>query len=238
MRGLWLALAVALAGAACAARGRTPAPVGNDRSAATERHPTPTACPPDGTLKDIARRAWEVRDDVITAECLPLWAAGSSLWYLVGWFESPSDPGWVEHATAVVTPEGDVRWSDSDLGVRAGAIEPVRGGTLKAVDLDGDGSDEIVHEVVQRYPRSRSTTRTLLIDGVDDHGELIGGASILLSGESIEAPGEDSDACAGSYEIVDGPSRSKLLLIDRDGPGCDSLHARFRWNGEELERSP
>ncbi len=240
MSKLWLP---ALLLAACA-----PAPAAS--TTPVDNQPTPTAagervpCPAEPELYELAGHAFE-RAGTSGIVCTALWA-GEPFWLLDGWIEQPFDEstesGGVTLALALVTPGGEVAWVQRDDGYPPSVIDRKTGGEWTAVDLDGDGEDELL--VTDGWNTHGYETVALLAYDVVDRALVASPGSLPLVDDNSAAIYDDGDVpetCTAEHRIVDGPGGEKHVVITADpaatrsGPECPApgVHT-YRWDGKAL----
>jgi hypothetical protein len=231
--------------AACGAAATAPPVVANDPPPPVSVREV-TACPTGAELDAVAGRAF-ARDGELGVICTSLWA-GEPLWLLDGYVDVPYDDagehGGITLATAVVTPAGEVTWSLIDDGYPPAVLDKKAGGEWTAIDLDGDGDDEL-----------------LVIDGWMSHGyeslslrvyDVVGRALVA----STELPMVDDNSgaveteqeweiCRAEHRLVDDGAGGTLIEVIADprptksGEGCPAPGThRYRWDGKALVEVP
>lgn len=205
----------------------------------TARRRPQVPCPKGVPLIEQARDAFEAGDDPatkVTATCVPV-RDGNGFWLLEGTVIAPGTGGAAaveSHVKALVDPEmGSSVWS-------AGIREPVAPGTAAprpphkrtVIDLDGDGHDEIVDELIE--DTGGVTTRRLAVTTLRRTAPTVLG-SLKLGGASAAA----GWSCASKLGFVDGPDGSKrvdvITTVTGDAAACPPAgHHVYRLQGDAL----
>jgi hypothetical protein len=213
-----LALAFALSLAACgpaADRGPT---LGNQPDPSTDRAAT-TACPSGDALAEAARAAWGKGAGTVTADCVVMNLSGETFWLFDGFFEpEPNDDYSIGMWTALVTPTGEVRWAEGGDDFPASTMDKSASSEHEAVDLDGDGNDELVY--VEGYSWGGNDDRSVVVVRVTTAGlENLPGENLPLSSDNSAADVDPSElySCEGEHRIVDAGDGRKLLEITYSG---------------------
>lgn len=235
-----LSLAVAVA-VSCGNAPR-PGPVVPSNTAPSEtlqqtpgaQRPGAVRCPSGRDLDRVARRTWNAGAGELAARCVAITHAGKPLWFITGTFASGNSFGetFGKLMRSIVSPDGNTVWSSgfhsvvplSDLGEWANDH-------FKAVDLDGDGDDEILHEEVAVIGgHQHSVLRVLQVSSEVEEIE-----SFDLSG-----PVHDDDGrviaghCDGRYSIVHDEDDFTFIEVTL-GPQCDNTGVhRFRFDGQRF----
>ena len=168
---------------------------------------TATPCPETAALEKLARTSWK-KDGVngrISVDCAALVVGGQTRWYLEGGFEpEPNDDWTVGLWSSLVTPEGETRWVEGDDEMPGHAME--RGGiaTMQGVDLDGDGSDELLME--SQYMHGGHDESWLLVAKVtDDKVQIVTSDSgLALSSDNSAAVEDEAEirSCNATQAVV------------------------------------
>ncbi len=214
-----LALAVVVA-AACGPAAPTTAPGGSatlPRANASPAAADAGACPGGEALATLVRAEYAVPTAPLARVTCTAVRQGGPRWFVDGWHAlPPGDPdgeAWAVVAILVDAVTRRVVWRDPYGGVGLVAPSPRRA----AVDLDGDGRDELV--VLRGYPAG---TKSLAVERWDvDEGWI--------------QAGRVDGACGRAWP-------DWRLVADPGGPvlevTCSSGSSRHRWTGEELEVTP
>jgi hypothetical protein len=220
--------------AACGAPGAPPAAPSAAAPAAAA-----TPCPDGDALAETARAAWGQGAGTASASCLAVRHAGGTLWILDGLFEPDPDEGMVGMWTAVVRPGGEVVHLTGDDELPWGAA--MRSSTTEwtAVDLDGDGDDEVLY--VATYEHGGHMESSLQVAAIRG-GELAGGESVPLGRDNSAALMDDDDGldvCDARWELVDAGAGRRQVAVTYEGDDCESPGRHlFAWNGRDLVRMP
>lgn len=194
-------------------------------------------CPSGPELLAAAARAWSKPSTAgLSAECVALRVDGETLWYLDGWWEGGEAAGWnVGMWSALVTPSGETRWVDGADDLPPAAID--RGGTTnhQAIDLDGDGTDELVFEANWAHHGYEDGSLVVMRVRADGVASAVPADGLVLITDNSAAVDDPADAvtCQGSYRFVDdGPG--KRLEITYSGQ-CERVGTRaWRLAGDKL----
>ncbi len=217
--------------------------IGNDVPARGKSHAAATPCPSGDALTAAALAAWNKTAGTVEAQCAAMWVDGRSIWLVAGWWMPPEggDPEeGIGSWTGLLTADGHALWSDGQDGLPSGAMD--RGGTdqYKAVDLDGDGNDEVIYEVA--YDHGGYAQSSLVAAAIRDD-KLLAGKELPLSYDNSAADVDPQDAvtCQATYEVIDGPNGTRRVAITGEhqtGNGGDSCAPTgrhvYQWNGEAL----
>lgn len=231
---LGLVVIAGLAGA-CGPSATTPATVSGT---APPQAPAIAAepCPSGEALNEAARRAWGKGAGTVTADCVALVAAGETLWFFDGTFE-PGGPDAMSIGmwSALATPGGEVRWAEGEDDLPVGAMMRTYNVDWKAADLDGDGTDEVLH--VAGYDHGGYMNSSLVIASIVGGQLTIASEGLPLSADNSAADPDPSEleSCDGSWELV-----GRQVAVTYDGPSCErpGRHV-FSWNGTALvEQAP
>ena len=220
--------AAAACGPAAPDQGTT---VGNSGNAAPAKAAA-TPCPEGDALAETARAAWGKGAGTATAQCVAVSVGGETLWYVDGYFEpEPNDDMMMGMWTALVTPAGEVRWSSGDDELPYGVMMRDASGGHQAIDLDGDGSDEIVfvagysHGGYDQYSLGVLRLTANSLEGVE--------TEVPLSSDNSAADPDPSElaTCDASHEIVDAGGKKHIVITysgqcDRTGAVTYSLEGK------------
>jgi hypothetical protein len=226
----WIWSTTVIAAAAC---GPKPAATSIDNTSTADDR---TPCPADAT--EAARAAWNVGEGSITVDCVAVRSRGETLWLLDGSFEEPDAMmAWLY--SAVVTPAGAVRWASEGDEVPLGALMRVASTSWTAVDLDGDGDDEVLWAIT--YSHGGYDEEHLQAGKLGPSGFEVAGDGILVSHDNSAADPDDGDVrtCDGSYQVIDGPGGTRQVVVERTGEDCDPPgRAVYAWDGTALVAAP
>lgn len=162
------------------------------------------ACPSERTLTKHLRERWGLQARVeITARCVP------------GKF---GRAGWIIHATArdgasvagavfVLQPSCGAL---TDAALRPGALADA---TYEAIDLDGDGVDEVMARRTQSEPTGTATTIEALrvAEGRLRHG---GKVRIAYDGVDPALPEQPALRCTGDVRYVNRPGGGYFVEVE------------------------
>lgn len=217
--GLALAMVVAAACGPAAPRATRPdAPAPPSPASAS---PPPAidaiACPTDEALAALVRAESGVPAARLAGVTCVAVRLGGPRWFVEGWHAlPPGDPDGDAWARVALLVEPDTRrsvWRDPYGGVGLVAPSPRRA----AVDLDGDGHDELV--VRRGYPEG---SKSLAVERWDvDEGWIEAGRVDAACG--VEWP---------EWRLVAAAAGPTLEVTCRAGA------SRYRWTGEALEARP
>jgi len=188
-------------------------PVGAESTAAV------TPCPIGDALQQAARAAWKKGPGATTVECVAALAGGETLWLFDGSFEPEPNPDltlgmW----TALVTPAGEVRWVEGGDDFPYGAVDRTYAAEYQAVDLDGDGNDEIVYVV--GYSHGGHDSSQLMVLRITGSGvEIVTGEEVALSSDNSAADVDSAKVgtCDGRHAIADAGGGRKHIEITYAG---------------------
>lgn len=197
--------------------------VGNSGTAAPAKAAA-TPCPEGEALAETARAAWKKGAGSIYATCVAVSSGGETLWYLDGYFEpEPNDDYMVGMWTALVTPAGEVRWADGADDFPYGVVMKDASGGHQAVDLDGDGNDEIVF--VGGYSHGGYDSYMLGVLKVGASGVQAAEGEVALSHDNSAAEPDPSElaTCDATHELVDAGGKKHIRITyagdcERTGP--------------------
>jgi len=209
--------------------------------------PTTTAridCPTEPALGELARPHLVVGGGELHVSCVALHHQGPR-WLVVGWHEPDSGP--VAQVSALFdATSGAVLWKDGvgAFDYERYAVERDSGGDWTAVDLDGDGDDEVIAidgTMAEGYDVKVLRVRKLTNEGLASAGEIPFGES---NGAAAPEPGQEI-SCHASWKVVPvdhGASRLELDVTN-DGPvpaqSCLSPGRHvFTWTGDALVETP
>jgi hypothetical protein len=220
MKVITLAMVLAACGGGAAKRETT----GNtaDGSAATARVP----CPDEAQVKAIADKAWSNAGSEFGApECGTFVRGGEAFWIIAGYTngsEATEEEGpKVLRRLLLVTPKGDVEWSD-DEEYESYQVEHFYEGNFRGVDLDGDGVDELLHdgtsdhhgEIVTYLSVAKLEGQTL---------EMIAGEEVMISQDNsaaIDEEGEQAVTCEGVLTFVPA-GKGQRIHVEYTGDHCE-----------------
>jgi hypothetical protein len=213
------------------------ATIGNEPGGApAPAHASATPCPSEPTLTETARTAWNKGTGTITVSCVAVSVGGETLWYLDGSFEpEPNDDYMVGMWTSLVTPGGEVRWIEGDDDMPYSAIMNSYMGDLDAVDLDGDGNDEILYTAGYShggYEDASLTVMRVSADGV----ESLAGENIPLSSDNSAADPDPADlsTCDAQWALAEAPGGGKQIEIEYAGQCERTGKVVWRYDGKVL----
>lgn len=210
-------------------KGRVECPTGDALTATAAEHFAPGAKVPAGDLG---------------ATCVAVYT-DRALWVLDGWHASPTEDG-IALVTALVDPTtGTAMWSTGvgDFSYPPGAIDRMIGAGMSAVDLDGDGRDEIVNISGTSAQGYESESLSVLTIGP---AGLVAAGEIPFSDDNSAADPDSADlqSCGTEWKLIAGPEGAKHLDLTvtssaPSGGGCLSPgHHVMRWTGKELVEVP
>jgi hypothetical protein len=181
------------------------------------------ACPADAELAALGRRTWGSATE--NAWCVALRRGTASYWWIAAEVAAPAGDDAMDgkpRAWALVGTDGTVAWKHTDPASPFG-FELSR---QDAVDLDGDGIDEVVYH--QRFGEGGVFATELVVVSVTGEPRF---ATTHLGGGSI-----DGGDCDAGYQVVPA-GRARRVEITRTG-ACDTLAARerLRWDGHALAK--
>ena len=200
------------------------------------------ACPTGKALTAVARVAFGAkRGGAVAATCVAV-RTDRALWALEGTHASPGDRDMAAYVTALVDARtGAAFWSEG-----AGAfdhpsdmVNELRPVERQAVDLDGDGEDELIQ--IDSQTAHGITLRTLMVYSL--HGNRFADAvEHALSADNAAGDADDKWACHGTLKVIDGPAPTKHLeitathkgKIDSDGSCPDAGTHVYRWADDQL----
>jgi hypothetical protein len=202
----------------------------------TENHKQPPLmvagpCPEGADLNALALSAWGKTGGTATAECIALRVKGEILWLVDGWYEPPEseDSMYVGSWSALVTPAGEVRWAEGDDELPFGALMKDASGAWRAIDLDGDDTDEVLHEV--GYSHGGYTDTSLVVARVDGGKLVYGDTEIPLSSDNSAAVEDEAEMvmCTATWEVT-----PPEVVITYEGDCERPARKVYRWNGTSL----
>lgn len=225
--------------AACPKKDRDTTPVDN---AAAVARPALVPCPAD--LEAIARTAWEVEAGTVTAQCTALVAGGQARWYLEGYVEVEGDDGFAVQAHQALLLAGgrEVTWKQAQTDLPPSVMERDASGRPEPVDLDGDGSDELVQQV--GWSHGGHEERSVVVISIVDSQVRIGPAMPLTTDNSAAV--DDGDAaitCTGEFGVIPGPEGTRRIVLTGPEEGDGETCARpgrhvYSWDGRSLVEVP
>jgi hypothetical protein len=178
----------------------------------------------------LARTAWRKGAGTVMADCVAAWVGGETIWMIDGMFEpEPNDEWEVGTWTALVTPNGEVRWADGVDDNPASILERMYDDGHQAVDLDDDGNDEIVY--VTHYSHHSDETYLNVLAIVGDRVENAAGEGLALSHDNSAWADDQNDirTCNAQHAIVD-----RRIVVTYEGQ-CDVTGTvTYRYDGARL----
>jgi len=201
-------------------------------------------CPTGDALIAAARAHFQAPTGELTVACVAVFTDRA---YLVfdGTHASPTDYN-AALVTVLVDPSTDTAvWSQgvAEFTVPTSAVEHLTDATMTAVDLDGDGRDEIVTVAGSAAAGQASQSLAVYTVGAD---RLVPAGEVPYSYDNrlgATAPAARS-SCATTWTLVGGPDGSKRLeLIVTAAPvttaNCltPGRHV-LAWNGKALVEVP
>jgi hypothetical protein len=230
-----IAAALLLAAAACGPKAASTSSTPSNTPPGQPPFMVAGPCPAGEDLARLALQAWGKTGGTATAECVELRVKGEILWLVDGWHEPPEseDSMTVGSWSALVTPAGEVRWAEGDDELPFGALMKDMPGAWRAVDLDGDGTDEVLHEL--GYSHGGYTDTSLVVARIADGKLLYGNTDIPLSSDNSAAVEDEAEMvmCTGTWEVTP-PDVSITYEGDCERPG----RKVYRWNGTSLVETP
>ena len=236
---IWIGTVAALAACGSPARTTTTTATTGETSgeaapppadAAPPEPPAATPCPEGNALARAARKAWGKGKGTATADCVALRVDGGTLWLIDGTFEpDPIDDEGVGMWTALVTPAGEVRHREGDDGFSWGMVERSSADGWRAVDLDGDGDDEVVW--VTSYDHGGHLQEVLSVARVDRGALALVGDPLPLSEDNSAAgyPEDETRVCDARWELA-----ARRIAITY-GRGCERTGTVvYAFDGEKL----
>jgi hypothetical protein len=226
--------ALAACGPAAPDQGTT---VGNQEPAPARAAATP--CPQGAELEAAAMKAWGKTGGSVYAQCVAASVGGETLWLIDGTYEAPpSDDNFMMGMwTALVTPAGEVRWTQGDDELPYGAVERSYSQDYQAADLDGDGNDEIVH--VAGYSHSGFDESSLVVLKVTATGVEMMQTTIALSADNSAADVDPSElqTCDGAYQLVDAGGGKKRIEVTYTGQCERTGTVAWTFDGQALTQN-
>jgi hypothetical protein len=204
---------------------------------ATARDRAQTPCPTGPALAALARDAFEADDDPavqVTATCWPVRGAAGR-WLIEGTVRTPASAGAAAteaHVKALIEPDVSMpSWSEGvDVALPAGVAAATRLPRKRTViDLDGDGRDEIVDELVD--DAGGATTRRLAVAS-------LGGAERADPFGWLKLAGP-AGTCDSTVALVPGPDATRLVDVTTTGAGDPAVcppagHHLYAWRAPAL----
>lgn len=206
-------ICIVTAVAACGTAPSRPTTVDNQREPDDTTRAAATPCPADAALTEAARAAWGKGAGTVNAICVAASVGGETLWMLDGYFEpEPNDDYMVGIWTALVTPTGEVRWVDGSDDNPYGVVMKDASGGYQAIDLDGDGNDEIVS--VGGYSHGGYDSYTLIVQKVTPAGLESVEGEVPLSHDNSAADPDPSElaTCDAQHELVDAGAAKHIRI--------------------------
>jgi hypothetical protein len=201
-------------------------------------------CPTGDALTAAARTylaGGASADGDVSAACVAVYT-DRPLWVLGGYHASPTEDG-IALVTALVDPvTNKAVWTTGagDFAFPPGAIDRMSGPGMSAVDLDGDGRDEIVNisgTSAQGYDVESLAIMTIGRDGLVPAGEI----PFLEDNSAAEPDPDQLQSCSTEWKLVAGPEGSKLLdlVVTAEPAGRESScltvgHHVMKWTGQAL----
>lgn len=214
-------------------------------------HPRPatTACPTGDALTAAALHAWNHEGDLdgggeAYPSCAELVAGGEALWVIDGFLTTGGEDGTTLSTwTAIVTPAGEVRILQGEGGLPPGAIEHRTDDAWRAADLDGDGDDELLHEI--GYSHMGYESAALHVFRVRGRELVPIGDGIALGDDNTGSiMGDDPDepaphACTAAWTLV-AAGKGQLVDVTYGGEGECPNRGRHAWrlDGDTLVAAP
>lgn len=231
MNRTWIA---ALLLAACGPAATSPPETPSNHTAA---RPAPTPCPAEAELAETARRAWGKGPGTVTAGCVALIRKGATLWFVDGFFEPAESDGTIGMWSALVTPAGEVTWTEGADDLPESAMWRASTSDHVAADLDGDGDDEVLW--IANYDHHGYISDALVAAAIVDGG-LVVGEAIPLSSDNSAAIVDDTETpetCSASWELVPAGA-GRRVAVDY-GDDCATPGRKvFTWTGKGLVEVP
>lgn len=169
------------------------------------------ACPTGAALVDLAR--WAFPDTPVTPgdPVCHVVRASRSTWLLTLAHDQCGIPG--AGASAIVQ-DGVVTWHEpADV-----PGTPCRGGTWQPVDLDGDGTDELLH--IEEYQGHEGSGHRVLAVVSIVNGEPAHGSEIALASRGSKVGDHQYTwDCSASYRIVRAPRAAQRIEVVGRGEG-------------------
>lgn len=208
-------------------------------AAAEPNRKVSAACLTGASLVELAHRAFADAPELVAATpdakqfvCRVL-RARRSTWLLT---LADAGCGGLGDGAAAIIQDGAVTWSELGSSVSG---TPCRGGTWQAVDLDGDGSDELLfledHEGHEGSARRSLTVMAIANGAPADRDQL----ALEWRGSS-EGSGVFSYRCFARFRLVlaaHGARQIELIghgrVADDDRCPRDGRHV-YAWNGSQL----
>lgn len=162
------------------------------------------ACPSEKALVKHLRERWELDASVeITARCHPGNFGGAG-WIIHG---TARDGSSTASALFVLQPSCGAL---TDSALRPGALEDA---TYEAIDLDGDGVDEVMARRTDAEPAGTSTSLEAMRVG---GGRLrhSGKVRIAYDGVDPDLPDRPQLRCTGTVRYLNNPDRGYLVEIE------------------------
>ena len=168
-------------------------------------------CPTGAELADLARRAFP--DARFTAGDLVCHAVRASVptWLLTF---ADDQCGLAGAGASAIVQDGVVTWHEpTDV-----PGTPCRGGTWQPVDLDGDGTDELLH--IEEYQgHEGSGHRTLAVVSIANGEPAERSELVLASRGSSSGDHQYTWNCSASYRLVRGSRASLRIEVVGHGGG-------------------
>ena len=219
------------------------APISNTATATPsgkDRLPCPTGDALHATAAQYFAAGATVAAGDLGATCVAVYT-DRALWVLDGWHQSPTEDG-VALVTALVDPAAkQAVWTSGagDFSYPSGAVDRMIGAGMTAVDLDGDGGDELVNisgSSAQGYETASLSILTIGPEGLNAAGEI----PFTDDNSAADPDPADAQSCSTEWKLVAGPDGAKHLdlTVTASTPqhgGCLAPgHHVMRWTGTEL----
>lgn len=227
---------------ACGGPAATPA-LGNSRGAAPQVARVTVPCPTGDALTALARTAWDNPAGTITARCVELFVGGQALWLVEGSVEHAlgDDGEAVDLDRAlVVAATGATLSKQLDTDQPTGVLDKMMGEGYTAVDLDGDGNDELID--ITGWGHGGTQSLSLLVWRIDGNQLRAAGTLAMLDDNSAAVEDEaEIRTCRAEHKLVDGPDGGKRIELNATWAGgpdptdcpLEGRHV-YAWDGQGL----
>lgn len=222
--------------AACGGGAMPRATTGNTAAASATGERVP--CPDAAAVAQLAAKVWgSAPTDFGPPACGTFVRQGDAFWLIAGYTQgaaaSEDEPAKVLLRLALVTPSGEVTWTD-DEEWEAFEVERYQEGAFRGVDLDGDGTDELLHEGTSDH-HGESETHLFVARLAGDSLVPVEGESILLSTDNIAAVVDESEQevlCTGTLTFVPA-GKAQHIHVDYSGD-CEATALTVELRGDTL----